>query len=226
MEFPGGGAPVAGTARGSVEGLVGMFEVEEEPASEVDPAALQMVAERGGGPVFATPRGDGAEARRDLDDDAMRFTPVHWVEDQFDVGIAMLRVDGAAVDGFHAADLDVPDVTGNFAGALFIPAVTIIAGFEHRGERYSRIDLLRLGNGGAILEAVEFAGGVIGGVAIERTAVERGEVAAGSDLRRRSGRGRAGMLPKPEGEKPDDEEKGPECARRAGHFWRKRFYDE
>jgi len=48
VEFPGRGAPIARAAGGGVEGLIFVLGVEEEPAADADPAALEMVAERRG----------------------------------------------------------------------------------------------------------------------------------------------------------------------------------
>jgi len=143
----------------------------------------------------------------------MVLCAIHGIEDEFDVRIAMLRVGGAAVDGFDATHFHVPDVAGNFGGVMIVPAAAIVAGFEHGGEGDRGIELLWFGNGGAIFEAVEFADGVAGGVAFEGAAIKGFEVGAGSDARRWG----AVVAPKPEGEQQEDSEKRPDWARRARH---------
>jgi hypothetical protein len=127
VDFPGGGAPVAGSAGSGVDGLRFVLGVEEEPAANADPAALEMVAESAGGPVIAALVRKGATAWSHFDNEATDFRAVHGVEHEFDMGVAVVRVCRMAVDGFDAADLYIPNIAGDLSGVLIVPTAAVIA---------------------------------------------------------------------------------------------------
>jgi len=134
VDFPSGGAPVAGTIWGGVDGLRFVLDIEKKPAADADPASLEMVAEGGGGPVFAALLREGAAARGDFHDDATIFRTVHGVEHKLDVRVAVRRIRGPTINGFDAADLCFPNISGDFRSLAIVPAAAVIAGFQHRGE--------------------------------------------------------------------------------------------
>lgn len=154
MDFPGGGAPVAGTAWGGIKRLRFVFGVKEEPTADTDPAAVKMIAEGAGRPVFAVLFCENAHAGRDFDDDAAVFRAVQGVEDEFDMRVAFGRIRGVTIHCFDAANFYIPDIASDFRGVAIVPAAAIIAGFEHGGESDARIDLLRVGRGIAVFEAI------------------------------------------------------------------------
>lgn len=200
MDFPSGGAPVAGTAGGGVEGLRSVLGIKEEPAANADPAALKVIAERAGGPALALLRGEDAHARGDLDDDATIFGGAHRIKNKLDVRVSFGRIRGVAIDGFDAADVDIPDVASDFCAELVVPAVAVVSRLEERVESDARIYLLRFRSGVAIFEEIEVADGRAGSVALHRAAVEDFEVGARSDVR-----GRWAMTPEPIGDESENE---------------------
>lgn len=212
MNFPGRGAPVAGAVWRSVDGLRFVFGIEEEPAADSYPPALEMVAQGTGGPIFAALFGEKADARRDFDDDSMVFAAVHRIENQVDVSVAMSRVGGAAIDGLDAADLDVPNVAGDFSSAARAPAATVVAGLQEGGKGHARVDLLRLWRRVTIFQAVEFANGSAGSVAVEWAAVESLQVGAWNDAL-----GCGTLAPKPENEQRENEKQRPEISPGRSH---------
>lgn len=76
VDFPGGGAPVAGTVWSGVDRLRFVLGVEKKPATNADPAPLEMVTESASGPVFAVLLRDGAPARSHFHDDSASFRTV------------------------------------------------------------------------------------------------------------------------------------------------------
>ncbi len=154
VNFPSGGAPVAGTVWGGVDGLRFVLGIEKEPAADADPASLEMVAESAGGPVLAALLRKGATARSHFHDDPTIFRTVHGVEHKLDVRVAVGRIRGAAIDGFDAADLYIPDIAGDFRSAAIVPAAAVIAGFQHRGKGCARVELLELRRGVSIFKEI------------------------------------------------------------------------
>jgi len=73
--------------------------------------------------------------------------------------VAVRRIRGAAIDGFDAADLYIPDIAGDFRGVAIVPSATVIAGIQHGVERYARVDLLGVRRSIAILEEIQFTDG-------------------------------------------------------------------
>src|SRR5690242_1225947 len=171
-----------------------------------------MVAQGASGPIFTALFGEKADARRDLDNDSMVFPAVHWSKNQLDVSVAMSRVGGAAIDGLDAADLDVPNVTGDFGGAASAPAATVVAGLEEGGEGNARVDLLRVRRHVPIFQAVEFANGSAGSVAVKWAAVESLQVGARKDALRCGTR-----TPEPENKQRQDKKQRPEISPGRSH---------
>ena len=212
MNFPSSGAPVAGPVGGGVDGLRFVLGVEEQPAADADPAALETVAQGASGPIFTALFGEKADARCDLDNDSMVLPAAHWIKNQLDVSVAMSRVGGTAIDGLDAANLDVPDVTGDFGSAASTPAATVVAGLEEGGEGNARVDLLRVRRRVTIFQAVEFAYGSTGSVAINWAAVESLQVGARKDALRCGTR-----TPEPENKQRQDKKQRPEISPGRSH---------
>lgn len=212
MNFPGSSAPVARPVGGGVDGLRFVLGVKEQPAADSDPAALEMVAQGASGPIFTALFGEKANARRDLDNDSMVFAAVHRIENQLDMSVAMSRVGGAAIDGLDAANLDVPNVAGDFGSTASAPAATIVAGLEEGGEGNARVDLLRVWRRKTIFQAVEFANGSAGSVAVKWAAVESLQIRAWEDALRCGTR-----APEPENKQHEDEKERPEISPGRSH---------
>jgi hypothetical protein len=70
------------------------------------------------------------------------------------VRVAFRRIGRVAIDGFYAADFYIPEIAGDFAGVLIVPASAVVAWFEHGGESYAWVDLLRFGSVVTILEEI------------------------------------------------------------------------
>jgi hypothetical protein len=132
------------------------------------------------------------------------------------VSVAMLRVGGVAVDRFDSANLDVPDVAGDFGGVAVVPAVAVVAWFEYSGQSDPRVYLLRIGSSCAIFEAIQVPDHGIRGVAFEPAAIKSFEILPGRWPRAR--RVFRLIAPAKESEKSERENQGPYRAIWASHF--------
>ncbi len=79
------------------------------------------------------------------------------LEHELDVRIPEGAFFGSAVHRFLPAWLDIDDECGDAGGPGHAPARAVIAGSQHGGERYGRIDVAVVRRCDAVLEPVELA---------------------------------------------------------------------